>query len=107
MDRLERKMLHEMNRMLAMWWKYSDDIFAIWTHGKERLVKFINGINQYHPNIKFTAEWSPVSVSFLDTRLYLEEERLLTDLRVKKTDTHQYLHYQQLSPWALSAGHSL
>ena len=66
-------MLHEMNRVPAIWWRYIDDIFAIWTHSDERLVQFINDINHYHPTIKFTAKCSPVPVPFLDTRVYLEE----------------------------------
>ena len=59
---------------------------------------YIRIANQYHPAIKFTTEWTPMSVSFLDTKVYLEEGWLLTDLHVKLTDTHQYLRYDSYHP---------
>ena len=39
------------------------------------------------------AEWSMKFVTFLDTTITIENERLLTDdLYVKAADTHRYLH---------------
>ena len=52
-----------------MWWRYIDDIFAIWPHGEEHLTTFLGGINNFHPSIKFTAEWSYTSVTFLNTKV--------------------------------------
>ena len=63
----------------------------LWTHGEDKLIKFINGINTYS-TIEFTAEWSRESITFLDTKVTREENRLVTDLYTKPTDTHQYLH---------------
>ena len=39
-----------------IWWRYIDDILAIWTHSEEKLIKFIDNINTYHATIKFTTE---------------------------------------------------
>ena len=81
-----------MDAVPSTWWRYIDDIFAIWPHGEEQLVQFLEKINQFHPSIKFTAEWSAKSVAFLDTKVTVENEgRLTTYLYVKPTDTHQYL----------------
>ena len=66
-----------------VWWRYIDDVFAIWTHGEENLIKFIHEINSYHATIKFTAEWSRESVVFLDTRVIREGNKLITDLYTK------------------------
>ena len=68
-------------------------IFSLWPHGEEKLITFLEKINQFHPSIKFTAKWSAKSIPFLDTRVTVHNEGCLTtDLHIKATDTHQYLH---------------
>ena len=105
MDSLERKILAEEERIPSTWWRYIDDIFAIWPHGEQHLTTFINQINQFHPSIKFTAEWSSKSVSFLDTEVSIDDEEFLTtDLHVKKTDTYQYLHRDSCHPYHCKHG---
>ena len=42
--------------------------------------------------IKVTAEWPKAQINFLDVTVYLENEKIETDLYVQPTDTHQYLH---------------
>ena len=65
-------------RCLATWW------------GKINLVPQKNNL---HCFIKFKAEWSAKSVSFLDTKVSVNNEGCFTtDLHMKLTDTHQYLH---------------
>ena len=44
-----------------------------------------------HPTIKFAAEGSKNSVSFLDVTVSLIKEVTVTDLYFKLTDSHQYL----------------
>ena len=48
------------------WWRYIDNIFMIREHGEEKLQKFSEILNCYHPNIKFTAEYSREKIHFLD-----------------------------------------
>ena len=82
-----------MDRAPTKWWRYIDDIFAIWPQGEEHLITFLDGINNFHPSKKFTAEWSYTSVTFLNTKVTVDDKgRLVTDLYVKRTNTHQYLH---------------
>ena len=33
-----------------------DNIFFIWTHGEEKLVQFLNKLNNFHLNLSFTYE---------------------------------------------------
>ena len=82
----------------TIWWRYIDDIFAVWPHGEENLKVFLTEINSFHPTIKFTAEWSRESVTFLDTKVIRDGNRLVTDLYTKPTDTHQYLHQRSCHP---------
>jgi len=35
------------------WYKYVDNTFVVWKHGKEELKGFIQHLNSIHPNIKF------------------------------------------------------
>ena len=81
-----------------IWWRYIDDIFAIWCHGEANLEVFIADLNQVHPTIKFTAEWSSSSIPFLETRLQLENGQRTTDLYVIPMDTHQYLAANSFHP---------
>ena len=84
MAQLEQRILARIHVIPHIWWRYIDDIFAIWN-------PFVEELNHAHPTIKFTAEWSRASLPFLDTRVSLKDESLTTDLYVKPTDTHQYL----------------
>ena len=59
---------------------------------------FLDHLNNYHPTIKFTADWSSETVSFLDTKVSLVNTQLTTDLHCKPTDTCQYLHWNSCHP---------
>ena len=61
--------------------------------------QFIGHMNQYHPTIKFTAEYSRDKVSFLDTWVKISNDgKIYTDLYSKPTDTHNYLHFSSCHP---------
>ena len=49
-------------------------------------------------NIKFTYESSKEIISFLDLNVKLSEGQLETNLYIKPTDGHQYLHYSSSHP---------
>ena len=66
--------------------------FFIWTD-EESLEKFLEGLNKFHPNLKFTYEKSKEKINFLDVVIKIKEGRIITDLYCKPTDGHQYLHY--------------
>jgi len=70
---------------------YADllDIFALYRHREETLKMLLEHLNQAHPTIKFTADWSRERVNFLDVTVKLEHGTLTTDLHVKPADTHQ------------------
>ena len=78
--------------------RYFDDIFFSWTHGNDKLEKFLDDLNSFDNNIKFTHESSKDNVIFLDLIVKLSKGRLTTDLHVKDTDRHQYLHFNSSHP---------
>ena len=67
MGKLECDLLQQTRQNPTIWWRYIDDTFAVWPHGKQNLEAFFNEINSFHPTIKSIAEWSRQSVTFLDT----------------------------------------
>ena len=91
MGNFEQKFLSRQNLKPQIWLRFIDDIFMIWPHGEDCLKIFIENINSFHPTIKFTADYSKVSVHFLDTTVTIENGSLKTDLFNKPTDKHNYL----------------
>ena len=92
MDSLEEDMLSNSLLKPLVWWYYIDDIFMMWEYGEEEPKTFLETLNCYHSTIKFTSEYSRAKVNFLDVTVMKKGNQLVTDLYVKPTGTHQYLH---------------
>ena len=88
MEYLENHLLNSLDKWSLVWWRYIDDVFAIWIFGEGCLARFVDQLNGFHPTIKFTTKWSQESMSFLDVRIHLREGQITTDLYTKPTDTH-------------------
>ena len=91
MSYIENQILESSVLQPLVWWRYIDDIFLIWQHGEENLKIFLEHLNNFHPTIKFTADYSHTKVNFLDVQVIRSGNKLITDLYIKPTDTHQYL----------------
>ena len=100
MDRLERRLIENAEVKPRSWWRYIDDIFIIWTEGEEKLRRFIDYLNSAHGTIKFTYKWSEHEIEFLDVKVLNESGVLETDVYIKPTDSHQYLHHSSCHPGA-------
>ena len=92
MDELERGFLENYHLQPLVWWRYIDDIFMLCQHGEKELKKFLDILNCYHPSIKFTWDYSREKINFFDVNVIRKDNQLITDLYIKPTDTHQYLH---------------
>ena len=55
-------------------------------------------MNNFTPNLSFTHEASKNCIPFLDLKVKLIDGKLETDLYMKPTDCHQYLHYSSSHP---------
>jgi len=55
-------------------------------------------MNQAHPTIKFTSDYSKHAINFLDVQVKRKGNRLVTDLYIKPTDIHQYLEANSCHP---------
>ena len=65
----------------------------IWQHGEKKLKEFLKILNNCHPKTKFTAEYFSDKHKFLGVEVIRYGNKLLTDLYIKPTDTHQYLEF--------------
>ena len=70
MHLVEQEILQNPRFKPRIWHHFTDDVFIIWTHGKDKLEDFLDHINRVHETIKFTAEYSMTEVGFLDTLFY-------------------------------------
>ena len=98
MDELETKFLQSQSLQPLIWFRYIDEIFFIWTHGKDKLEKFLDDLNRFNNNIKFTHESSKENVTFFYLIVKLSKGRLTTDLHINDTNRHQYLHFDTSHP---------
>ena len=67
-------------------------------HGNDALQDFISTVNNLHPTIKFTHNFSEKEVNFLGTTIHLTNNRLEAEICTKPTDTHQYLFPSSCHP---------
>ena len=98
MGMLEERLLSAATHSPRVWLRYIDDIFMIWTSGRDTLESFLTFINSFHPTIKFTNNISPVKLPFLDVMITIVDGFLHTDLYSKPTDTFNYLHWTSCHP---------
>ena len=63
---LEEEIFEKSHFQPYLWLRYLDDIFCIWTEGLENLKEFFGFLNNIHPSIKFTMEYSQKQINFLD-----------------------------------------
>ena len=78
--------------------RYVDDTFCLFRH-REHVDKFLEHINNFHPNIKFTVEVEEDNnLPFLDVLVTHEQTGFSTSLYRKKTFTGLYTDYASLAP---------
>jgi len=54
MEYFVKKALAQATQKPACWFRYVDDTFVIWPHGKEKLTEFLNHLKGIHTNIQFS-----------------------------------------------------
>ena len=98
MDKVESAFLELENTKPWVWMRHIDDIFFIWTESENELEGFLQRLNAFHPNLKFTHEKSKVSITFLDVTVIINGEEFETDLYCKPTDCHQFPEFNSAHP---------
>ena len=80
-----------LNHCIDDWSRFRDDILCVWTGSETELLNFNEWLNNLHPRLKFTMEYSKNSVVFLDLRLSIAGPMIITEMYSKSSDTHAYL----------------
>ena len=81
-----------------IWGRYIDDIFMMWTRSVQDLNTFTSFLNDIHPTIKFTCDYSFPSIPFLDVNVSLHNGKIVTNFYTKPTDKRQYLLHSLCHP---------
>ena len=94
----ESELLGASENKPFLYLRFIDDIFGIWLHGEESLLKFHSMANSLHDQIKLELRHSTTYVEFLDVKVDIIGNKLNTDVYTKPTDTKAYLHHSSDHP---------
>ncbi|XP_053989899.1 uncharacterized protein LOC128882340, partial [Hylaeus volcanicus] len=93
MEDFEKRALASAKMKPTHWFRYVDDTFVIWPHGREHLDTFFKYIDEFHTNIKFTMEIEKDGIlPFLDVKIEKANGRLEHTVYRKPTHTDRYLN---------------
>ena len=85
------KHYHGKNISLSVYTSY---IF-LWNGTESELIKFTDNLNQKHHTIKFEFTYSRTSITFLDTKIYKNENGTLRIAIYRKpSDRRNFLHFK-------------
>lgn len=86
------------------YFRYLDDVFLVWRRSLPGLDQIKDTLNSLDPKIKFIFESSDDSVRpnsgipFLDVELWVSNNKMITDIYNKPTDTFNYLPFSSSHP---------
>ena len=87
------------NYILKNWKRFLDDCFIPWNLKIASLDHFHNLLNNLHPRIKFTKEWSEKEINFLDVTVIKNTNgKVTTDVFYKATDSFNYVNFKSGHP---------
>ncbi len=94
METFEQHILESFVLKPKCWYRYVDDTFVIWPHGKDSLNQFLDHLNSQHSTIKFTMEIEQSGcLPFLDVLIKRNADGTLAHSVYRKpTHTKGYLN---------------
>ena len=54
MEKFKEKAINTAGYKPTVWLRYVDDTFVVSSHGRDKLVQFLDNLNSQHTSIKFT-----------------------------------------------------
>ena len=64
MAQLEEEIIKESEYKPYLWWRYIDDIFFLWEHGKNKLKSYINSIYGGGTLMTYFLYWNMVKINY-------------------------------------------
>lgn len=83
---------------LPFLFRYLDDIFTLFIGPRERIPALQDFLSNLLPNIKITLEFNSQEINFLDTTIFIKDNKLHTKVYFKETDSHELLHHNSAHP---------
>ncbi|CAM2098854.1 unnamed protein product [Caretta caretta] len=77
---LEQHFLSSRPLRPLLYLRYIDDIFIIWTHGKETLEEFHHNFNSFLLTISLSLDQFTQEVHFLETKVQISDSHVNTTL---------------------------
>lgn len=84
-------------RCCPQWRRYIDDIFVT-VEENINPKHILTELNKIHDSIKFTMEKGNPELTFLDTKVYIQDNEIHTCINYKESDRHLYLHSRSYHP---------
>lgn len=100
---------HPYFKLFKFWYKYVDDVLALFLGTKRQLNTFLNFINSLHSKIGFTMEFEENNkINFLDLTIKKHQNKLKFEIFHKPTHIDTVIHNSSAHPFAnkLAAFHS-
>ena len=83
---------------IKIWKRFLDDCFIMWSHPEDMLHNLHNILNNLDTHIKFTLEFDPQQLPFLDCYVEKIGTTISTDIFYKPTDSKTYLLFSSCHP---------
>ena len=108
MDHFERKLIYPFIKTFSLiYLRFIDDIFFIWTGSKTDLEKFVNELNTKFTSTKFEYEILKERISYLDTEIFIKNNKLHTKIFRKKPDRQTFLNIESEHPKSLKTASNI
>ena len=78
-NQVENNFLRAQGNVSIVWFRYIDDISFIRTCGENELERFLEKLNQLHPDLGFTYESSKKEIAILDWKVNLFKNRFIAN----------------------------
>ena len=99
MTKIETKLNRFSVNKPVLWLRYVDDIFCLFNTELNKILKFQERINNWHPNLKFTLEIETnQQLPFLDVLVIKKANQFETTIYRKPTHTDLYMLYDSNQP---------
>ncbi|CAJ0952492.1 unnamed protein product [Ranitomeya imitator] len=89
---------------VRFWHRFIDYIFFVWLSTRGDCIEFLDGLNINPHNIFLTYSISDSVITFLDLKVFVQDNRLATDLFRKPTATNALLDFTSFHPWHTKVG---
>ena len=89
MNKMEQKLNRFSTNRPKIWLRYVDDVFCVFEINVEKIHTFLERINKWHPNLRFTIELEQnKQLPFLDVSVTRENSQHTTTLYLKSIYTY-------------------